>query len=58
MNSTNAMRIAALSGSLYLLAVPNLRWLGIITPVGGVSFIAGWLWPFVSAAKPGAGDKT
>jgi uncharacterized membrane protein YgdD (TMEM256/DUF423 family) len=30
------------SGSLYLLAVSNLRWLGAITPVGGVSFLAGW----------------
>lgn len=30
------------SGSLYLLAVTNVRWLGAVTPVGGVSFIAGW----------------
>ena len=30
------------SGSLYLLAVTNVRWLGAITPVGGVSFIFGW----------------
>ena len=32
------------SGSLYLLAVTNLHWLGAITPVGGVSLIAGWAW--------------
>jgi uncharacterized membrane protein YgdD (TMEM256/DUF423 family) len=31
-------------GSLYLLALTNLRWLGAITPVGGVSFIVGWIW--------------
>ncbi len=31
------------SGSLYLLAVTGLRWLGAITPLGGVAFIAGWL---------------
>ena len=30
------------SGSLYLLAVTNMRWLGAVTPVGGVSFIIGW----------------
>jgi uncharacterized membrane protein YgdD (TMEM256/DUF423 family) len=34
--------IVFFSGSLYLLAVTNLRWLGAITPVGGVSFIVGW----------------
>ena len=32
------------SGSLYLLAVTNVLWLGSITPVGGVSFLFGWAW--------------
>ncbi len=32
------------SGSLYLLAGLNIRWLGAITPIGGVSLLAGWLW--------------
>lgn len=36
--------IAFFSGSLYLLAVTNTRWLGAITPVGGVSFLLGWGW--------------
>jgi len=31
------------SGSLYLLAVTGNRWLGAITPIGGVAFIAAWL---------------
>jgi uncharacterized membrane protein YgdD (TMEM256/DUF423 family) len=31
------------SGSLYLLAVTDVRWLGAITPLGGVAFLAGWL---------------
>ena len=31
------------SGSLYLLAMTGQRWLGAITPLGGVCFIAGWL---------------
>ena len=34
--------ILIFSGSLYLLAVTNARWLGALTPVGGVGFIVGW----------------
>ena len=30
------------SGSLYLLAVTNARWLGAVTPVGGVGLLVGW----------------
>jgi uncharacterized membrane protein YgdD (TMEM256/DUF423 family) len=31
------------SGSLYLLSVTGVRWLGAITPFGGVALLAGWL---------------
>jgi uncharacterized membrane protein YgdD (TMEM256/DUF423 family) len=31
------------SASLYLLALSGVRWLGAITPLGGVAFVAGWL---------------
>jgi uncharacterized membrane protein YgdD (TMEM256/DUF423 family) len=31
------------SVSLYVLALSGVRWLGAITPLGGVSFVAGWL---------------
>ncbi len=34
--------IAVFSGSLYVLAVTGVRWLGAITPLGGVAFLAGW----------------
>jgi uncharacterized membrane protein YgdD (TMEM256/DUF423 family) len=34
--------IVIFSGSLYLLAVTNVKILGAITPVGGVAFIIGW----------------
>lgn len=34
--------IVLFSGSLYLLALSGARWLGAITPVGGVAFLAGW----------------
>lgn len=36
--------IALFSGSLYLMAVTNLRWFGPITPLGGLCFLAGWAW--------------
>ena len=35
--------ILLFSGSLYLLVLLNLKWLGMITPIGGLAFIAGWL---------------
>jgi uncharacterized membrane protein YgdD (TMEM256/DUF423 family) len=31
------------SGSLYTLALTGLRWLGAITPIGGLCFLGGWL---------------
>lgn len=30
------------SGSLYALALSGVRWLGAVTPFGGVAFLAGW----------------
>jgi uncharacterized membrane protein YgdD (TMEM256/DUF423 family) len=30
------------SGSLYLLSLTGIRWLGAVTPLGGVAFIVGW----------------
>jgi len=36
--------ILIFSGSLYALALSGLRMLGAITPIGGVCFLAGWLW--------------
>lgn len=41
--------ILVFSGTLYTLAITNIRWLGAITPIGGVAFIAGWIW---LAVKP------
>ena len=31
------------SGTLYALALTGARWLGAITPIGGLAFLAGWL---------------
>ncbi len=35
--------VTVFSGSLYLLALTGARWLGAVTPVGGVLLIAGWI---------------
>lgn len=35
--------IVIFSGSLYLLALTDTRWLGAITPIGGAAFLAGWV---------------
>ena len=34
--------ILLFSGSLYVLAISGVRWLGAITPLGGLAFLAGW----------------
>lgn len=34
--------IFVFSGSLYLLSITGVRWLGAVTPIGGLAFIAGW----------------
>jgi uncharacterized membrane protein YgdD (TMEM256/DUF423 family) len=44
--------ILVFCGSLYLLAILNLKWLGMITPFGGVAFLAAWLFVALFAAKP------
>jgi len=35
--------IVLFSGSLYILTLCGIRWMGAVTPAGGVAFIAGWL---------------
>jgi uncharacterized membrane protein YgdD (TMEM256/DUF423 family) len=39
------------SGSLYLLTIFNLKWLGMITPIGGVAFLSAWLLIAIFAVK-------
>ena len=43
--------IVFFSGSLYILALTEIRILGAITPIGGVLFIAGWLMLVIAAFK-------
>ncbi|HAZ61490.1 MAG TPA: DUF423 domain-containing protein [Gammaproteobacteria bacterium] len=46
--------VSVFSGSLYALALTGERWLGMVTPVGGVAFIAGWLLLAVVGVRNGA----
>lgn len=46
--------VVLFSGSLYLLALTNARWLGAVTPFGGVSFIVGWIWLALGAGRAAA----
>ncbi|TXE03095.1 DUF423 domain-containing protein [Algoriphagus aquimarinus] len=39
------------SGSLYVLSLTGITWLGAITPLGGVAFIAGWVLVFFATSK-------
>jgi uncharacterized membrane protein YgdD (TMEM256/DUF423 family) len=43
--------IIVFAGSLYLLAITGARWLGMITPIGGVAFVVGWLLLIVAGAQ-------
>ena len=43
--------IILFSGSLYLLSTTGIKWLGAITPIGGIAFLFGWLWLAVSIIK-------
>ena len=37
------MGIIFFSGSLYILSITGIKWLGAITPIGGLFFLIGWL---------------
>jgi uncharacterized membrane protein YgdD (TMEM256/DUF423 family) len=41
--------VVLFSGSLYLLVLSEIKWLGAITPLGGVAFVVGWLCLVIAA---------
>jgi uncharacterized membrane protein YgdD (TMEM256/DUF423 family) len=43
--------ILIFSGSLYILSLTGITWLGAITPLGGVAFITGWILVFLAASN-------
>lgn len=44
--------ITLFSGSLYILALSDIRWFGAITPIGGASLLLGWVFLAVSTCSP------
>ena len=46
-----ALGIVLFSGSLYLLTLTGISKLGIITPIGGLAFLAGWLCLGIAAGR-------
>ncbi len=43
--------ILLFSGSLYLLSLSAIKWLGMVTPIGGVGLLIGWLLLLISSIK-------
>lgn len=43
--------IILFSGSLYVLSVSGMRWLGMVTPFGGAAFIAAWIVFVIAVAR-------
>ena len=43
--------ILLFSGSLFILSVTGIKWLGAITPIGGIMFITGWFLLFFKVLK-------
>ncbi|WP_372523784.1 DUF423 domain-containing protein [Sulfuricaulis sp.] len=43
--------IILFSGSLYVLSISGLRWLGMVTPFGGILFIVAWILFVVAIVK-------
>lgn len=54
LNRAGGLHIAGIflfSGSLYLLSLTEIKGIGIITPIGGLSFVAGWICLAIAFAK-------
>ncbi|MBX3154434.1 MAG: DUF423 domain-containing protein [Deltaproteobacteria bacterium] len=55
---TFQLGIALFSGSLYALALTDVKVLGAVTPLGGLAFLVGWLWLAITALKPPAAARS
>lgn len=51
MSALLLVSVTVFSGSLYVLVLSGQRWLGMVTPLGGLGFIAAWLLLTVAAFR-------
>jgi uncharacterized membrane protein YgdD (TMEM256/DUF423 family) len=49
--------IIIFSGSLYILAITGIKKFGMITPIGGVLFLIGWIFIVVGCTKSKFNDE-
>jgi uncharacterized membrane protein YgdD (TMEM256/DUF423 family) len=50
--------IVVFSGSLYLMTLTGARWLGAVTPIGGLAFLVGWFALAATTLRRGPGSST
>ncbi|HKQ34933.1 MAG TPA: DUF423 domain-containing protein [Nitrospiraceae bacterium] len=53
--------IVLFSGSLYVVSLAGIRWVGAITPIGGLAFLIGWIllaWGAWRDARPRSTNRT
>lgn len=50
--------VVMFSGSLYLLVLTEWRWVGPVTPLGGLCFMAGWVLVVIAGLRQGNGQET
>lgn len=43
--------VVLFSGSLFLLSITGITWIGVITPIGGLSFILGWIFLIIAVIQ-------
>ncbi len=53
-----AAGVVMFSGSLYLLVLTEMRWLGPVTPLGGLCFMAGWVLVVIAGLRQGKGKES
>lgn len=50
--------VVMFSGSLYLLVLTEMRWVGPVTPLGGLCFMVGWILVVIAGLRQGHGQET
>ena len=49
--------VVVFSGSLYVMTLTGQRWLGAVTPIGGLALIGGWVLVVVAGWRLAGADR-